>query len=137
MLIRPNITGVTQAMFVGAWLSYLFVLAVYGFGKEAAGSLLRLARREGLKGDDGSGVGYANPIGSLILFVGKTDAAINKNAAGTVSRYFSTAAVTSSASLTDTTDNDTVCNIFANVGSGKFCIYVAVGPTLFMIAAEC
>lgn len=61
---------------------------------------------------------------------GVTDGAINKNASGTVSRY-------TPGTTTDSGENDTVENEYANVGSGKKVAYIRNGDKFYMIAAEC
>jgi hypothetical protein len=67
------------------------------------------------------------------LLVGKTDAAHNKSASGTVSIWSGT----TSAGLSDTGDNVTAYNRMGNIGSGKF-VYVWTFPWGYEItAAEC
>jgi hypothetical protein len=67
--------------------------------------------------------------GSTEIYRGVTDAAIAKGASGTVSRY--------TAAGVDTTTNDTVTNLFADVAISMKVIYVKIETTFFMIAAEC
>ena len=118
-------------------------MSVYGFGRELASNLVKVGRREGLRSRGSSSLGYPDFLSWLIeLHVGKTDSAINKSAAGTVSRWQPTTAVGSDqvdavGDLEDSTENDTVMNLFANVGSGKWVIYIRVWYSFFMIAAEC
>jgi hypothetical protein len=65
--------------------------------------------------------------------IGKTDAAHNKGANGTISIYSGT----DPSSLTDTTDNVTAYNRFGNIASGKW-VFVWTLPWGFEItAAEC
>jgi hypothetical protein len=65
--------------------------------------------------------------------IGKTDAAHNKGASGTISVYSGTSA----SSLTDTGDNITAYNRFGNISSGKW-VFVWTMPWGFEItAAEC
>jgi hypothetical protein len=68
--------------------------------------------------------------GTIEFHRGVTDAAINKGASGTVSRY--TAGTT-----TDSGTNDTVNNDFANVAISKKVAYIKSGANYYMIAAEC
>jgi hypothetical protein len=65
-----------------------------------------------------------------VVYRGVTDAAINKGASGTVSRY-------EPGTTTDSEINDTVHNDFANVASGKKVAYVKSGANFYAIAAEC
>jgi hypothetical protein len=76
------------------------------------------------------GTYIVNPVsGSTAIYRGVTDAAIAKGASGTVSRY--------SAAGVDTTINDTVTNLFADVAISKKVIYGKIETTFFMVAAEC
>ena len=118
-------------------------MSVYGFGQQPAGQLMKVARREGLRPRGSSWLGYPDILSWIIeVHVGKTDSAINKGASGTVSRWQPKAAtgtnqVTATTDMEDSTDNDTVFNLFANVGSGKWVIYLRVWYSYFMISAEC
>lgn len=67
------------------------------------------------------------------VILGKTDAAHNKGSAGTVSIYSGA----TQGSETDTTNNVTVYNRFADVESGKWVLVIRVGNGWEMIAAEC
>jgi hypothetical protein len=67
---------------------------------------------------------------AIALHRGVTDAAINKGASGTVSRY-------EPGTTTDSGENDTVFNDWSNVGSGKKVAYMQSGANYYMIAAEC
>lgn len=68
-----------------------------------------------------------------LRLLGKTDAAINKAASGTVSIYGGS----TSGSETDTTENVTAYNRFGNVGSGKW-VYVFPGENAWELEeAEC
>jgi len=71
------------------------------------------------------------PGGAFIL--GKTDAAHNKSASGTVSIYTGT----TKGSETDSTNNVTAYNRFANVESGKWVLLIYINGGYEMIAAEC
>ena len=65
--------------------------------------------------------------------IGKTDAAHNKGASGTISIYSGTSA----SGLTDTTENVTAYNRFGNIASGKW-VFVWTLPWGYEItAAEC
>jgi hypothetical protein len=65
--------------------------------------------------------------------IGKTDAAHNKGASGTISVYSGTSA----SSLTDTGDNITAYNRFGSIAAGKW-VFVWTMPWGFEItAAEC
>lgn len=66
------------------------------------------------------------------LLKGKTDAAHNKGASGTVSIWSGT-----KGSETDTTENVTAWNTFANIGSGKWVVVAWVDGGWELIAAEC
>lgn len=112
-------------------------MAVYGFGRENAANLLKVARREGLGRRREGGASYPEILPGLAIYVGKTTVAHNKGAAQPVSRYYSDVVVDGTGDLVDTTEDDTVFNLFADVATGKWCIYVAIGITYWMIAAEC
>jgi len=64
------------------------------------------------------------------VYIGKTDAAINKGSSGIVSRY-------EGGTEADTTLNETVRNRFANVAINKWVAYIDIDGTFYMIAAEC
>lgn len=64
------------------------------------------------------------------LIRGVTDGAISKGSNGTVSRY-------NPGTTTDSGENDTVENEYANVGSGKKVAYMRNGAKYYMISAEC
>jgi hypothetical protein len=67
------------------------------------------------------------------MVIGKTDAALNKGASGTISIYSGT----DPAALTDTGDNITAYNRFGNIASGKW-VAVWTMPWGFECkAAEC
>lgn len=66
----------------------------------------------------------------VVLHRGVTDAAINKAASGTVSRYLP-------GTTTDSGTNDTVFNDYADVAISKKCAYIQSGANFYMIAAEC
>jgi hypothetical protein len=70
--------------------------------------------------------------GGSSVHLGKTDAAIAKGASGTVSRYTG-----SSGTETDTGENDTVKNRFANVATGRWVAYTAIDGVYYLISAEC
>ena len=73
------------------------------------------------------------PLQFDYALVGKTDAAHNKGANGTISIYSGT----DPASLTDTTENVTAYNRFGNIASGKW-VFVWTMPWGFEVtAAEC
>jgi len=106
---------------------------LYGFNKEHARILKRVARREGLRAVVGTRVRYPQPLpDELVVYLGKTDAAITKSNSGNVSRWKVVDGVES-----DTGETDVVKNKFANVAITKWCAYVSIGGTFYMIAAEC
>jgi hypothetical protein len=65
--------------------------------------------------------------------IGKTDAAHNKGANGTISIYSGT----DPTSLTDTTDNVTAYNRFGNIASGKWVLVWTMPWGFEITAAEC
>ena len=67
------------------------------------------------------------------MIIGKTDAAINKGASGTVSVYSGSA----SSSLTDTGENITAYNRFGNVASGKMVACWTMPWGFELVSAEC
>ena len=67
------------------------------------------------------------------MLIGKTDAAINKGASGTISVYSGTSA----SGLTDTGDNITAYNRFGNVASGKWVACWTMPWGFEFVAAEC
>ena len=77
----------------------------------------------------------ANSLGLQFdyMLIGKTDAAINKGASGTISVYSGT----SSSGLTDTGDNITAYNRFGNVSSGKWVACWTMPWGFELVSAEC
>lgn len=67
------------------------------------------------------------------IVFGKTDAAHNKSASGTVSVWDGTA----SASISDTGSDITAYNRFGNIGSGKWVCCVLLPFGWEIVAAEC
>ena len=65
--------------------------------------------------------------------IGKTDAALNKGASGTISIYSGT----DPAALTDTGENITAYNRFGNIASGKYVIVWTMPWGFECQAAEC
>lgn len=63
------------------------------------------------------------------MILGKTDSAITKGSSGTISIY--------SDESTDTGENLTATNLFANLDSGKWVIAVEIGGTWYLVAGEC
>jgi hypothetical protein len=61
--------------------------------------------------------------------IGKTDASHAKGATGTISVY--------SDASTDTTQNITATNLFADLESGKWVAFVRIGGIYYLIAGEC
>jgi hypothetical protein len=70
--------------------------------------------------------------GGFAVLIGKTNVAINKGSSGAVSRYEG-----STSTETDSGIDDTCKNLFANVASGKWVAYVAIGSAYYLIAGEC
>lgn len=70
------------------------------------------------------------PIATPMLC--KTDSSHAKGASGTVSIYSGTPG-----SETDTTENVTAFNKFANLGSGKWCWVESNGFGWYLVAGEC
>jgi len=116
---------------------------LFGFGREHATNLTKVARREGQRSRAANSIGFPDFIGWFIeVHTGKTDASHAKSASGTISRWVPTAAigtaqVTSTSHLEDSTLNDTAFNLFANIGSGKWVIYIRVFYSFYIISAEC
>jgi hypothetical protein len=116
---------------------------LFGFGRENASQLAKVARREGQRARGKSSVGFPDFLGWFIeVHTGKTDAAHNKSASGTISRWVpkaatGTAQVTATTDLEDSGTDDTAFNLFANVGSGKWVIYIRVFYSFYIISAEC
>ena len=69
--------------------------------------------------------------GGAEVHIGKTDAPITKGNSGAVSRY--TGAATSEA---ETTTTDTVKTKFANVAADKWCAYIKIDGTYYMLETE-
>lgn len=119
------------------------VAELFGFGRDHASQLVKVARREGQK-PRGSVASDLPDFLSLFIEVhtGKTDSTLNKGNAGTISRWVPKAAtgseqVDATGDLEDSTLNDTAMNLFANIGSGKWVIYIRVFYSFYVIAAEC
>jgi hypothetical protein len=118
-------------------------VSLYGFGQETAGQLVKVARREGQRARGQAGVGFPDFLGWFIeVHTGQTTASHAKGVAQAVNRFVPTSAagttqVDATSDLEDSGTDDTVMNLFAAVGSGKWVIYIRVFYSFFLIAAEC
>ncbi len=115
----------------------------YGFTLPKATVLSGIADRELTRIRNGGGVNYPDSLPQTCeRYVGKTTASHAKGVAQSVNRYqqisthFDTQ-VTSTSHLEDSGTDDTVMNLFANVGSGKWVKYVRVGASFYLESAEC
>lgn len=68
----------------------------------------------------------------ISLRIGKTDASHSKGASGTISLYSGTGG-----SASDTTENVTAYNRFADLDSGKWCLLAYIGGGWELVAGEC
>jgi hypothetical protein len=102
--------------------------ATYVLQSASSGSV-RIIQKPSGTGEKACWVLIGTAPAAFDIYRGVTDAAIAKGASGTVSRY--------SAAGVDTTINDTVTNLFADVAISKKVIYGKIESTFFMVAAEC
>ena len=109
-------------------------MAGYTFSGDAVTRIRQTVRTvEGMQSVPQASRANTTPLQFDYAQIGKTDAAHNKGASGTISIYSGSA----SSSLTDTGDNVTAYNRFGNIASGKW-VFVWTLPWGFEItAAEC
>ena len=104
------------------------------FNADAVGRIRETVRTvEGWQSVPQSQRANTTPLQFDYAQIGKTDAAHNKGANGTISIYSGT----DPASLTDTGDNLTAYNRFGNIGSGKWVFVWTMAWGFEITAAEC
>lgn len=104
---------------------------IYGFNREHATILKRVARREGLKSRTGAKISYPKPMPDDVYFaIGKPDANIAKGASGTVSIW-------EDDSSADSGDNVTAKALGAAVTSAKWVTVWKLGTTYYVAPWEC
>lgn len=134
-----EIQYVGPCMLLGCCLAYVNVTdANHQYAKLAAGSRVLASSAVGAVKilDKPTGTGELECWVLLgcepSLLLGKTDAAISKGSSGTVSIWSGTPG-----SETDTGDNITAFNRFANLGSGKWVACSPINGHYYLTSAEC